>query len=331
MNNQLIKYDEACRSLAEARDVDEAKSIADKAVALQAYARQAHNPDLELMAAEIRLRAKLRIGELSKELDKAKHGGKGGGSEIPAPGKVVKSAALKAAGLSTSEAHRCEQLSEIPPKEFETYINQSREKRHAASTEEILKRVPKKANRENRINEINKKNNPLDTVKKYNVIYADPPWHYNNVVSESRRLENHYPTMTLDEICALPVQDMAADDCLLFLWATITELPGALRVMESWGFEYRSHQIWIKPSIGIGFWFRGQHELLLLGVKGKPPSPIEADRMSSVFEAKTGKHSQKPECVYNMIEKSWGSLSKIELFARNTRTEWDSWGNQVDS
>lgn len=107
----------------------------------------------------------------------------------------------------------------------------------------------------------------------YGVIYADPPWRYDDA-TPNRAVENHYPTMSNEEICALPVP--AADDCVLYLWATAPKLREALEVMEAWGFNYRTHAIWDKVKIGMGYWFRGQHELLLIGTRGdvRTPPPL---------------------------------------------------------
>ena len=323
---ELIRYDDACRALAECTRVDEAKDIVDKAAALQAYARQAKNPELERLAAEIRLRAKRKVGEISNKMEKSASGR--AAVSLPSAGKS-KTDALRAAGLSISEAHRCEQLAAVPIKDFEAYIAKTHAAGRAVSSDEAIKRVTKTVKRAEKIDGLIAKNKALPTDLVFNVIYADPPWQYKNVVSEDRRLENHYPTMPLDEICALPVASIAAADAALFLWATITELPGALRVMEAWGFEYRSHAVWIKPSIGIGFWWRSQHELLLLGIKGKIPTPIEALRHSSVIEAPKGKHSQKPALVREIIDQSYGDLPRIELFAREAHDGWAVWGNEV--
>lgn len=332
MSVQLIRYDAAKKALAAAATVDEAKDIADKALALQAYAKQAKDTELEKQAAKIRLRAKRRIGELSKALEVAPSGR--AAVSLPNVGKS-KSEALKEAGLSKSEAHRCEQVAAVPEEEFETYLAKCDQASRVASSDELTKRVTKKVARAEKLEKIAEKNAALPVGEKYNVIYADPPWQYRNVVSEDRRLENHYPTMPLADICALPVRDIAADDSILFLWATITELPGALEVMKAWGFEYRSHAVWIKPSIGIGFWFRAQHELLLVGVRGSMPTPIESARRSSVIEAPVAAHSEKPECVAELIEACYGDLSRpgrpacIELFARKPRDDrWAVWGNQ---
>jgi N6-adenosine-specific RNA methylase IME4 len=324
----LIKYDEAKRAIAAAANVDEVKDIADKAAALQAYARQAKDTELEKQAAKIRLRAKRRIGELSKSLEKAPSGKAAHSRSIDGTSKTE---ALKAAGLSKAEAHRCEQVATVPEEEFEAYLTKCDQASRVASSDELVKRVTKKVQRAEKIEKIAEKNAALPVGSKYNVIYADPPWQYRNVVSEDRRLENHYPTMPLADICAMPVRDIAADDSILFLWATITELPGALEVMRAWGFEYRSHAVWVKPSIGIGFWFRAQHELLLVGVRGSIPTPIESARRSSVIEAPTGAHSEKPECVAELIDGCYGQLSRIELFARKAREGWHVWGNQSDA
>lgn len=102
-------------------------------------------------------------------------------------------------------------------------------------------------------------------MKQYGLIYADPPWRYDQA-TPSRRIENHYPTMATEEICALPVP--AAKDAVLYLWATTAKLEDAFAVMKAWGFAYKSSMVWDKMKEGMGYWFRGQHEFLLVGVRG---------------------------------------------------------------
>ena len=223
--------------------------------------------------------------------------------------------------------YRCEKLAAVPVEDFEGYIAKTHDNGRTASSDEVFRRVTKTVTRAARVDAINDKNAALPN-KVYSVIYADPPWRYHNVLSEDRRIENHYPTMSLDDICDLPVAGTAANDSLLYLWATVAELPGALRVMEAWGFDYKSHAVWVKPSIGIGFWFRSQHELLLLGTRGSMPTPIEALRHSSVFESPTGAHSEKPRIVRDWIDSAYGDFPRIELFAREGSGGWDVWGNQ---
>lgn len=170
---------------------------------------------------------------------------------------------------------------------------------------------------------------PLQSTKKYNVIYADPPWQYDYSQSTAREIENQYPTMTLEDICNLPINNVAGTDCVLFMWATSPKLSEAMEVLQAWGFEYRTNGVWIKDKIGMGYYFRQQHELLLIATRGNIPAPSPDARVSSVIEAPRTDHSKKPEQVYEIIERMYGDLPMIELFCRNRREGWEAWGNQV--
>lgn len=165
--------------------------------------------------------------------------------------------------------------------------------------------------------------------KKYQIIYADPPWRYDFSKSGSREIENQYSTMSVDEICALDIP--SEKNAVLYLWATAPKLREALKVMEAWGFEYKTHAIWDKEIIGMGYWFRGQHELLLVGVKGKFSPPTPSYRISSVYKERRGQHSKKPQAIKNHITAWTGNASKLEMFAREKTRGWDVWGNEVES
>ena len=163
----------------------------------------------------------------------------------------------------------------------------------------------------------------------FELIYADPPWQLGAPDGENAP-ENHYPTMPLEEIKALAVP--AAEDSVLFLWAVASKLPEALEVMRAWGFEYKTCLVWVKDWIGLGTWARHRHELLLLGRRGTYPPPEPEDRPDSVIEAPRGAHSEKPACVYELIERAYPLASKLELFARGVpRTGWTAWGNEVEA
>jgi N6-adenosine-specific RNA methylase IME4 len=163
----------------------------------------------------------------------------------------------------------------------------------------------------------------------FNLIYADPPWQLGNPTS-AYAPENHYPTMALEEIKDLEVP--AVDDAVLFLWAVASKLPEALQAMEAWSFEYKTCLTWVKDWIGLGTWVRHRHELLLLGRRGNYPPPEPEDRPDSVFEAPRGRHSAKPACVYELIERAYPHASKLELFARGVpRAGWSAWGNEVEA
>ncbi|MBP3237793.1 MAG: S-adenosylmethionine-binding protein [Lachnospiraceae bacterium] len=177
--------------------------------------------------------------------------------------------------------------------------------------------------------------------KKYNTIYADPPWQFQNrtgkVAPENKKL-NRYPTMTLDEIKELPVSEIADDKAHLYLWIPNAMLPDGLAVMEAWGFEYKGNIVWEKirkdgmpDGRGVGFYFRNVTELLLFGIKKKSaPNRTLAPARSQVNLIRTQKreHSRKPDEIIPIIEEC-SQGARIELFARGDREGWDMWGNQA--
>lgn len=162
--------------------------------------------------------------------------------------------------------------------------------------------------------------------EKYDIIYADPPWRYDFVQSDNRAIENQYPTMNVDEICALKIP--SADDCILYLWATAPKLLEAIDVIKAWGFEYKTHAIWDKGKIGMGYWFRGQHELLMVGTKGNVSPPEQSKRISSIMQYVRGKHSKKPDEIRNLINIWYPNVKKLEMFARCKKGDWNTFGNE---
>lgn len=163
----------------------------------------------------------------------------------------------------------------------------------------------------------------------FDVIYADPPWQYEFSESSNRDIINQYFRMTLPRIKRLRAELPVADNAILLLWATAPKLKEALDVMEAWGFVYRTSAVWDKEKIGMGYWFRGQHELLLIGVRGDFSPPIPDARYSSVIREARTEHSRKPERVYEMIETMFPTGKYLELFARSERLNWQGWGNEL--
>lgn len=161
----------------------------------------------------------------------------------------------------------------------------------------------------------------------YTVLYADPPWQYDHQKAPNRDIENHYPTMSLDALTDLDVP--AADDAVCYLWATAPKLTEALAVLDAWGFDYTTCAVWDKEKIGMGYWFRGQHELLLVGTRGDISPPETDARVASVIREPRGDHSEKPDAVATLIEDAFPSAPKIELFARDARDGWDVWGDEL--
>ena len=173
-------------------------------------------------------------------------------------------------------------------------------------------------------------------MKKYNIIYADPPWRYFRSGVQGSA-DPHYSSMSLDEICSLPVSEIAADDCTLFLWTTYPKLKEALSVIEAWGFTYVSVAfVWLKQNriadswyYGLGFWTRGNSEICLLAKKGNPKR--QSNRVHQFIISHIEQHSKKPDVTRDKILQLMGDLPRIELFARQVSPGWDVWGNEVEN
>jgi N6-adenosine-specific RNA methylase IME4 len=166
----------------------------------------------------------------------------------------------------------------------------------------------------------------IEAGKKFGTIYADPHWPYSNQATRAST-DNHYSTMTLEIIAALPIPQLTAEQAHLHLWTTNAFLFDSKALMEAWGFTYKSCFVWCKPQMGIGNYWRVSHEFLLLGVKG---SLVFADhgQMSWLAHDRIG-HSRKPEQVRRIIEKvSPGPY--LELFGRRTTDNWTVWGNEIE-
>jgi len=173
----------------------------------------------------------------------------------------------------------------------------------------------------------------------YNIIYADCPWQYKvwSKKGQGRSAENHYPTMRIEDICALPVSSIAAPDCALFMWVTFPTLPDAFKVLEAWGFTYKTVAfVWVKRNRkspgwfwGLGHWTRANAEMCLLATKGKPKR-ISA-KVHQIIDSPVEEHSKKPDETRRRIVELVGDLPRIELFARQTTPGWDAWGNEVKS
>lgn len=178
----------------------------------------------------------------------------------------------------------------------------------------------------------------FNTDKKYQIIYADPPWKYNDRKCNGA-CENHYQTMKIDDICKLPINQISDKDCVLFLWTTYPMLQEAMQLIKLWGFTYKTIGFqWLKLNkkgkgyfFGLGRWTRGNTEPCLIAVKGKPYKHVISKCISQLVEFPIGKHSEKPPITRNKIVDLLGDLPRIELFARQQVDGWDCWGDQICS
>jgi len=179
----------------------------------------------------------------------------------------------------------------------------------------------------------------------YGAIYADPPWQFKTLWGTATGPGNRnagYQTMSIPDVGSLPVADLAADDCVLFMWAIWILLPEAFEIIKAWGFEYKTCAFsWMKArgtqsdlfrdemdvQFGLGYWTRANSEVCLLATRGHPKR-LNADVRQGIIEPRR-EHSRKPDCVPGRIERLVAG-PYIELFARTTRPGWDSWGNQTD-
>lgn len=180
----------------------------------------------------------------------------------------------------------------------------------------------------------------MNNTNKYQIIYADPPWTFKTWSSkgkEKKSAENHYPCMDKPDIQRLPVQNIAADDCVLFLWVTFPCLQEGLDLINAWGFQYKTCGfVWIKRNKksnscfwGLGYWTRSNAELCLIATKGHPKRICK--NVHQIVDTRVREHSRKPDEVRERIVKLCGNLPRIELFAREKFDGWDAWGNEVDS
>src|SRR3990167_934679 len=174
---------------------------------------------------------------------------------------------------------------------------------------------------------------PTVTEGKYNIIYADPPWRYfeDGLKNQSQ----HYNTMSLEDICALPISELAADDCILFMWVTFPLLDSFMDVLRCWGFEYSTVGfVWAKSTkdkkgfaFGLGAWTRSNAEICVIGRRGTIPRQDAS--ISQIIYEPVGEHSAKPAIVREKIVQLVGDIPRIELFARTKTEGWDVWGNEV--
>jgi len=171
---------------------------------------------------------------------------------------------------------------------------------------------------------------------KYSVVYGDPPWRYKQSKGQGVA-ENHYPTMSLNDICSLPIDTISHKDSVLFLWATFPMLQEALQVITAWGFTFKTVAfVWVKQNksgngyfFGLGHWTRSNAEICLLAVKGRPKRVSK--KVHQLIVSPVEGHSKKPDMARDKIVELMGDLPRIELFARQRTAGWDAWGNEVEN
>jgi ParB/RepB/Spo0J family partition protein len=235
-------------------------------------------------------------------------------------------------GTSLDKGEELDALAKLPESKQQALAARAQAGEKVSAKTEV-----KKERRQEREAELGAKQTALPT-KKRGVIYADPEYRFEPWSRETgmdRAADNHYSTSALEVIKSRNVASIAAGDCVLFLWATVPFEKAAHEVMEAWGFKYKSQVVWDKgdgdgDDVGTGYWFRNQHEVLLVGTRGKIPAPAPGTQWKSIVRAPCGKHSEKPKVFYELIEAYFPNLPKIELNCRGpARPGWAAWGNEA--
>jgi N6-adenosine-specific RNA methylase IME4 len=339
----LALYDAACRALAEAKAVDEVKDIRDQAVALRVYAKQAKNRQLEADAFEIRLRAEKRVGEMMaaqrESVGLAPAGNPNWVSEKPDSPPT-----LADAGIDKNLANRARKLHALPSSEFERVVADGRQAIERGVERQVLRAVEIAAARETYDARKEQGGTVADlealaaSGKKFGAIYVDPPWSFEVYSGKGKQKapERHYDVMSLDDIKALPIADLAATDCALFLWGVWPRLPDALEVVAAWKFEFKTAAfVWVKQNrsgeglfTGMGFWTRANSEPCLLATRGSPLR-LAAD-VHQIILSPVREHSRKPDEVRSRIERLVAG-PYLELFGREQAPGWTVWGNEIPS
>lgn len=327
----LTQYDAMRAALDRVHSIDEAKDIRDKAEALRLYLRQAGKDGLEAQnkMAEIRIRAERRIGQMLEPLER----GKGNQYQSATYQHGIQHSeyrtVLEEENIAPMTAYRWQQISkEIPEPVFEQHIAEVK----AAKVELTSAGVLKLAHELRRAAAHAEKDDapPLPTGK-YRIIYADPPWTYgefgSTVDPSYGGTRWHYPSMTTDELCEMPVPELAEADSVLFLWATSPKLPDAMRIVEAWGFDYKTSFVWDKVKHNFGYYNSVRHEFLLVAGRGRSTPDVKT-LYDSVLSIERTEHSAKPEEFRNMIDALYPVGRRIELFARREANGWERWGNE---
>lgn len=335
----VVFLSNARRFVEKARDVPELKKIVDQAAAIAIYAkRSGESLGLVNEAQEIRIRAERRAGELLKVMEKCSAGRPGKNRSQTATNSKPK---LSEIGVTKSQSSRWQEQAAVPEQEFEEWSAQTKAKGQELSSS-ALRKVAKKHIKKKRVEEIRSVSatetpdkpgvlkSLSDGVAKFRAIYADPPWQYGDEGCEGAAA-SQYATMSLKALQELDVGTLAhPEGCHLWLWTTWPmirdQAPHAL--LEAWGFRWVGEFVWKKPGFGVGRWLRPATEVLILAVKGDLKLLSDGKETNAFREAPKGRHSEKPEEFYDVIE----ALSPgpyVELFARRERDRWMRWGNEA--
>ncbi len=307
-------------ALRETKDIDLVKFIIDRAELLRIYRKQIGDSlEIQNEAAEIRIRAQRKAGEMLEETERQTVGRpkeKWLHDDTILP-------KLSELGFEKTEAFRYQSIASIPEEIFEKHIEEVKEKEKELTTSELLI-LAKNLKRKEEIEEQKKiieSGIELPT-EIYDVIVIDPPWPYGTEYNaQGRRAASPYPEMSLEELSNLELP--AADNCILFLWTTHKFMRHSFNLIDTWGFREVAIITWVKDRIGLGEWLRSKSEFCIMCVKGKPI--VNLTNQTTIINAPLREHSRKPDEFYQMVDELCIG-KKLDYFSREKREGWDSFG-----
>ena len=339
-SRELELTNEANEVLAEALTVEDIKKLREKMERATAYAKQRSLTDNIISnALSLQLRAVRNLGEQLAQIELAT-GAPGNQYTGVLPldrsqGATGPPTRLRDLGITKSESSRAQQIAALPQPEFDRYLEQCSQSGQEPTIAGVLRHA--KQYQAAQTDSIPGPSSPravsslqqlIDQGRTFSTIYSDPPWNYDNRASRAAAA-NHYPTMTLEQICAEPVAELAAEQAHLHLWTTNAFLRDAFDVIDAWKFTYKGMFVWVKGQLGVGNYWRCGHECMLLGVRGNLTFREHSHR--SWIEADRTQHSRKPEAVRELIQKVSPPLF-LEMYGRRIPDDpaWTVYGNQIE-
>ena len=313
--NSVVIFQKASQMLAEADTIQKAKELKNLALTAADWARRKGMGEEAIhYAKSYALEAERRMGEMLRQTAQDETRETRGGDRRSKSPHVTLKYSLSDVGLSKRESAEAQRLAALPEEKFQAIKTGEKtrtEVKREIRREEIEKVIPSKP------------------TGKYRVIYADPPWKYGDQLTENYGATRfHYPSMSIADLCALPVRELSEENAVLFLWVTSPILPECFDVIAAWGFKYKASFVWDKVKHNMGHYNSVRHEFLLIWTKGSclPDTPQLFDSVQSIERPE---HSRKPDEFRKIIETLYSSGARIELFARETSDGWESWGNEL--
>ena len=331
-NSLVARLTILAKKITELSTVEEAKHFHGQAAGVEKYLQEQRASSMAaLTATELRVRAERRLGELLAGMPgKGSHGGDRKSSDI---------VSLEDLSIHKKQSERWQSIATVPEEDFEAYLQRGHKQGEITSAG--LLKMAKQLRAQTTVDDgtLLPHDDPdavgvvtsdlaslVSSPERFGCVYADPPWQYDNKGTRAAAAD-HYGTMTVEEIAALPVRELVAETAHLHLWTTNAFLEQSFPLMRAWGFEFRSAFVWTKDKMGIGNYWRNAHEYLLLGVRGPKASFRKHDLISWQCIAR-GEHSAKPYAVRKMVERA-SPGPYLELFGRQVVPGWTVFGNQV--